>query len=204
MSIKKPPSPRYQFLISALCISILTAILSLSAYLTDITETFSAPITMMYGNEFGVDIKSTNYTADQTIVPGGTAIFDPYLENNGNYDTYVFMEIVLPDQTFYLDELSSKWTRLTSVTNKVIYAYGSSTALTRLSRLTRQDDKTFKGGETAPLCTGVTLEVETDLNESTYTIQAKGYAIQADNIGSSEPNVVWGLISSSLSSTTNG
>lgn len=188
-----------QLLIVSLAIALSTLFLGLSAFLSDQTDPFSATFTMRYGEEFGVDITSDNYVPDSDIIPGGSASFDPYLTNTGDYDTYVFMEVALPDQAFSLIDLSSDWHQMTEITDKTVYYYGTSSGLTPLESRSRNDDGSFEDHATAPLCSGISLDQNTTLKKGDYSIEAIGYAIEADGLDASSPAAIWNTLTSDTS-----
>lgn len=183
-----------QLLIISLAIALSTLFLGLSAFLSDQTDPFSATFTMRYGEEFGVDITSDSYAPDSTIIPGGSASFDPYLINTGDYDTYVFMEVKLPDQAFSLLDVTSDWHQIAEITDRTVYYYGTSSGLTPLESRSRNDDGSFASHTTAPLCSGISLDPNTSLKKGDYTIEAIGYAIEADGLDATDPAAIWNTV----------
>lgn len=149
---------RLHFLLIAISLAVISGFMGLAAYLTDVTDPLSATFKVRYGRDFGIGISSDSYSENADIIPGETAAFDPKLTNSGNYDAYVFMEVTLPDQTFSLSEISSDWHPLTSVTDKTVYYYGTSSDLTALAAIEKAEDGSMTPSQTSPLCSGITLD----------------------------------------------
>lgn len=185
--MKKPslsPSPRIQFLSIAGSLAAAASILGLTAFETCQTEDLQSVLRMREGTEFGVDIQTEEFKENETIVPDGTAVYDPYITNKGNYDVYTFIEINYDNNAFEIIP-SEGWTKL-SIDGRNIYAYGAADQLTVLSSM--------KNNEPTPstrLCNTIRLNRNDSMEEGQYIIHAIGYAIQSDDIGTSDPLAVW-------------
>lgn len=201
MFTKLRENPNLQFLLLALSVALSSLVLGLSAFLSDATDPLSATFTMRYGSEFGIDIASDTYVPDADIIPGSTVAFDPYLTNQGDYDTYVFMEVQLPDKAFALENVGSNWHHIADITDRTVYYYGTQTELSPLESRSLDANEAFVYSDTGPLCTGVTLASNTKLKKGQYTVQAIGYAIQADDLDASSPLGVWQTLSNDLSTS---
>lgn len=189
---------KFQIITICTAITLVSLTTGLSAYLTDITdEPLTLNMNMRYGDEFNIKIADANnetYTDTIDIFPGSPIDFQPVITNMGNYDTYVFMEIDLPDQDFsILGQSEGDWTELERDDNSIIYAYGSPQAMTKLDNLEKDSNGEYVYSSTTAPCTGLQLDQNTDLREQPFSVSAVGYAIQTE-IGTNNPTEVWNLL----------
>lgn len=191
--MKNRISPRIQLLTIAGALAAASSILSLAAYETSKTKDLESTLTMKSGKEFGIDIQTQDFKEDETIEPGGSSTYDPYLTNTGSDRAYVFMEIIFPDSSFEIKP-SKDWEPL-SVKGRNIYAYVDDKGLAPLNGM--EDEVPTP---TSALCSAVSLKSSTELSDGSYTLHAIGYAIKVDDIANDDeltdrsPLTVWGLL----------
>ena len=169
------------------------------AYLTDTTEEKTNTFTF---GKVDIDLSETWNAEDGKgedglgLNPGAEVEKKPKITvKEGSKPAYVFMEVEMPAQVngkdvLILGDIASGWTLFKTEGNKKIYAYGSETAMTKVS----------ENGETSDLFEKVTVNSalkDTDLASLTNgaNIVIKGYAIQADDLGGkTTPTDVWAAL----------
>lgn len=175
-----------------LCAAMISSFLGLSANLTDVTEPLESSFEMKMGADFGINIATDSFKSGSLITPGSSIDYDPYITNNGDYEAYVFMEITVPDETFRIGMLSSKWSLLSITDYTSVYYYGTNDRLTPLSKKTIS--RNTNTSVTQPICDSLTLDKDTPLYDDTYTVTATGYAIQTTGLADKDPKSVWDMI----------
>lgn len=186
-----------QLLIICLSAVSIFSVNRMSAFLTDVTEPYNVPMHLKYGREFSIDIDSVSFNEGDDaieIIPGEYQPYDPYLINNSNYDAYMFIEVTLPDNTLELSDVNSSWTLVESNDDTYVYAYGSSTALEPVPAVEKDSSGDYVGPETVPLCDNVFMPENVNFVQGHYDIQATGYAVSAEQVTSSNPKDIWGMI----------
>ena len=159
------------------------------------------------------------------LAPGQVLDKDPQVENTGTNQLFAFIMVSVPKreiytytpstdgssnnprndlavtQLFILSEPNTGWTLIKTDTsdgsvNKYLYAYGSSTALTKVDA-GAITNSVFDSIRYCYAVEGQGLDSEEEIN-----VKVNAYAIQTENIGSSdtkEPLVIWNIISDHLS-----
>lgn len=178
-----------------LATTVLAAALAAAAsLLIKVTTPLKSDFQMKYGSSLDISVNTDQYESDVIIIPGKACTYDPYIKNSGDYDAYVFLEVTLPDQTFHLGAINDGWYLMKAEGNTTIYAYGTSSSMTVLGKSAGSDKDT----RTPCLTKELTIESDTDLPENTYTVEAKGYAIQQKGLDKSTPQNVWDIIQEQL------
>ena len=157
-----------------------------------------------------VDIDDGFKNDDGNIVvyPGESFAIEPWIENTGTGDVYVFMELDIPVVPVYDDGTqeavngslftyaeTSGWhlmeTNEGAEYNKYIYSYGTSDSLTKIINANSMDEGP---AETAPLMSQATFSTIQSSDDDELTLIVKAYAVtteayEEDGIGS--PAAVW-------------
>ena len=194
-----------KIIIAAIVLLLILLIGGVVAYFTD-TETVSntftigdVDITLTEPNWDTTDSNSNNVPdAAEAKTPGETVAKDPTITNVGTNDAYVFAKVTSACTTdaspkeIFTYTVNSGWYLMTpsnscdSSTNTVtrIYAYGTSSAMTRVAT-----------NGTAVLFNNVTVNSAVTGDEAGLTgnknVNVEAYAIQADGIGATAPSAVW-------------
>lgn len=182
------------FLMTGITLLMISSVAGLSAYLTDVTEPLEMPFRMRYGSEFGINIHSDTYQTNASLAPDAPADLDIYLTNEGNYDVYAFVTVTTSDAALNIDEIGQEWSLLSSEGNTTTYAYGSTSEMNVLPAMAKNTNGEFMSERTSDLCEKITLDSQIDYQDGTGTITATGYAIQADELTTSDPKTIWQMI----------
>lgn len=204
-----------KIILTSLALALVLVIGGIAAYLTDTTTEVKNTFTV---GKVDIDLTEPAWTAakeanenyGKEIVPGEKFDKNPTITvANDSKDAYIFMEVTIPtgtvggtantelftllqsDGTTSAPDLT-KWVEVASASsgNKHVYAYGTSSAMTKVSKngtATLFDKVQFKSAITS-------TEAQT-LAQSDQDIKVKGYAIQADGLEVSAPEAVWALLS---------
>lgn len=172
-----------QLLVIAASLVLLTGILSLSAYLTDITETTDLNVKTVTGDGVKIAVTTENYekSADP-IVPGQEAIMDPSIENTGDVDSFVFMSAT-PSTGLILDEFGENWTPVEGHDN--VYAYVDNGQLSCLNGQSTTSN---------PLFSKVKFDPNVTTLAESYDVSITAYAIQAYGLNATNPKDVFEMV----------
>lgn len=188
--------------IAALVLALVLLIGGIVAYFTDEKNTSNV---FTLGN---VSITLTEpawvATNGQNMSPGKTVAKDPTITNNGSMPAYVFAEVKVPMTTettpreVFTYTLNSGWVEVGTATTSGgytthVYAYGTSSAMTSLAA----------NAATSAVFNNVTLINVTDPNvipkdaqSGEFNLDIKAKAIQANDLGTTDPAAVYALFNS--------
>ena len=181
----------------------------LYAYFTDtktVTNTFTignVAITLTEPHWSTIDVNENNIPdAAEKKAPGETIVKDPTITNTGSNDAFIFAKVesacttntsstnATPKEIFTYT-INSGWILMTdgscdSQTHTVsrVYAYGSSSAMTRV-----ETDDAIVLFNNIQVSTSLTGE-ETGVTGN-KSVLVTAYAIQADGLGVTQPSQVW-------------
>lgn len=179
-------SPVVQIVSIVLAAVVLASYLGLTAFLSDSAQ-LSSSFRMETGKQLKIGIATNKFSEESVITPGEKIFFDPYIKNEGGYDSYIFLKVTLPDEAFHLEYINECWSLLSSTDNVYIYYYGSDNRLFRLPAMSTGTDIPVL---TKPLCEQISLDTDTPLMDDTYTVNTIGYAIQSDGFEKASPEAV--------------
>ena len=209
---------RKKTIAAAIVLALVLLIGSMLAYFTD---TDKATNVFTLGDEINISVIENNAWTEGTtenqytnpnaenIHPGATVSKEPSIKNESTTTpAYVFAEVIVPcyastgttadTPLFTLNNIGSGWAKISSdetanTTDKTItyiYAYASSASgpMTSLA----------KEATTTPVFTTVTLAPTLTAEQkatapSNTNIVVNGYGIQIDNLGSTNPNTIYGM-----------
>lgn len=184
-------SPRMQLLCLAASSAVAASCIGIYAFLSDTTEPLEAHFQMYKDNNMKVSIRTSVYEDNAVITPGATAVFDPYISNDGNQDAYIFMKVTVPHESFHLEINDRKWELLSREDDTAVYYFGSNGELTVLPRSADLQNKKANTSVTPPLCKNILLDEETPILDDIYHVSAVGYAIQTKGFEQNTPQQVW-------------
>jgi len=203
-----------KIILTSLALALVLVIGGIAAYLTDTTTEVKNTFTV---GKVDIDLTEPAWTAAKTedanygkeIVPGEKFDKDPTITvTNDSKDAYIFMEVTIPTGTvggvdntelFTLLENdgttvapdSTKWVQVSKTGSTYVYAYGTSSAMTKVSK-----NGTATLFKKVQFKTGITSTEAQTLAQNDQEIVLKGYAIQADGLDVSAPAAVWALLNS--------
>ena len=170
------------------------------AYLTDTTQTTTNTFTF---GKVDIELNEGNWNAQNAtdLEPGATVAKQPTVTvETGSKDAFVFIEVTMPAQVNGKDVLThdtidtTKWTVVSTSGTTTVYAYGTSSAMTKVSA----------NGSTPALFNTITVNntlIGTDvtaIGNNGLDITVKAYAIQADSLASNTPSAVWTTLQGAL------
>ena len=177
---RKPAFLRIRFLVIAFSLFLITLVLGLSAYLTDVT-TYYGTFRTATGSDLGFEVAGTAYD-DTSVLPGSTVSLDAMAKVSGNTPLYVFVKVDLPAAFTVNGFNSTSWHPISE--GSTVYYYGTKDHLSSLDSTNR----------TALILSGITLSSAEQAGQ-TYALTITGYAIQKDNIpAGSTPQAVFDMI----------
>ena len=155
-----------------------------------------------------IDDEFKNEDGNIVVDPGENFAIEPWIENTGTGDVYVFMELDIPVVPVYDDGTqeavngslftyaeTNGWHLMETTEeeeyNKYIYCYGTSDSLTKIINSDSMDEGST---ETAPLMSQATFSTIQSSVDDELTLVVKAYAVtteayEEDGIGS--PAAVW-------------
>ena len=140
---------------------------------------------MATGSDFGIQITGQDPT--ETILPGDTVSISPTIENTGEYDAYVFVEVE-SDPALSISSLEPDWTQL----EENVYYFGSEGEAANLP-----------GGSLTTPFNDLILDEDLSDPSNSYDLLVTAYAVQAENVDSNAAQA-WGLASSDSNTTPSG
>lgn len=156
-------------------------------------------IYIKHGNEFAITLLPVSDDTPSYIIPGEDIVsFDPYITNNGDSDIYTFIEIVLPDSDFKLENLSSDWTPVYEDDTKVVFVYGNPKQAYPVQKRHKSNGE-FLYDSTTELTSVISVNEDTDLEGGPYNVDAIGYAVET-GINEKNPTEIWNLVDTQISS----
>lgn len=194
-TIKKLKSLRFQFLIIALSLAVITTVLGLSAYITHQGK-YSAYFRTATGKDLGFSIVGESFDEQniRMITPGDSIEIGAKAQVTGNIPLYLFIEIDTPANCTTVGFNSDQWHPVAGKTN--VYYFGSTSLLSTL------------GGDTgisSNILSGLILNEDAE-SEETFTFSITGYAIQQKNLEhlNDQPASVFSLVSPASIATQGG
>ncbi len=186
------------FVLAALFLAVF-AVGGTLAYLTDTTDPETNTFT--FGKvEIELDEGDWDSTNATDLAPGDEVTKEPSVKvKDGSKDAFVFIEVTMPAKIGDKDVLTlsaidtSKWTTVSTQGYTTVYAYGSSSAMTKVSA-NGATDKLFEKVTVNGALSGEELAT---LGDNGANIVVKAYAIQADNV-TGTPTEVWATLQSEL------
>lgn len=178
---------RLKLLIIALSLSLVSTILGLSAYLTDV-ETLQRSIKTIGQKNLGFTVEAREFQ-EEVVTPGDNFSFNLNVKNGSYCPIYVFVRLNIDSDLDSSSGLQEGWSKLNGYNN--VYYYGTD------NRLREMD----KNGE-ALVFSHLKLKPEAPSNKN-YLIDVIGYAIQTTGINeSTDPAYVYGLAGGNTVGTT--
>lgn len=204
-------------ILAALVLALVVSIGGVIAYFSDTdskTNTFTV-------GKVSIEVNEENWNAEnaKAILPNQILDKDPTIKNNGKNEAYVFLKVAVPtaNVTVEADDgsdgttsaqplfklinsgnqegVNDGWTLVSSETKngaiEYIYAYGSNSEMTKLAK-DATTPALFNKVQFANIQEGWGIE------EQQYSVEVTGYAIQTENLTSSnakDPAGVWAVLS---------
>lgn len=209
-------------LIAALCAVMFAANGSLALF----TDSPDPAVNHFSVGNTKVQINEPEYVQDadghNAVRPQEAFKKDPYIENVGSVDAYVFMKVTVPKaevmtysgggaaknaaavtQLFTLlsesgaEGINSGWSLISSddtgeQANVYVYAYGSASTCTNLSPGTETAKPLFSKARLASIIEGQGLD------DSVQNITLEAYSVQSENLPYSAPQDIWGFLASQI------
>ena len=179
-------SMRAQLIVIAIAVALTASMSGLMAYLVDY-EDYTATFLGPGPDEFGIELTGNKYESlqgysDEFVIPGQEIELDLALRNNGKYDLYAFVELNIPEG--FNGEVGPEWENLR---DNIYYYKGTANTIQKLKQT---DNNGF-----VRIMDSVTVDTAqntlVDNNQTFYQMDAKAYAIQADYIEQTEPELIW-------------
>lgn len=191
-----------KIILTSLALALVLVIGGIAAYLTDATQTETNTFTV---GKVDITLTEPSWVAanGQEIVPGQVIAKDPTITVAADSkDAFIFMEVTIPTGTVagtantelfkLLDSegnvgVNSGWTLVSKTGNTYVYGYGAASAMEAVSKNTTKtlfNSVKFVDNITSAEATALT---------GNQNITVKGYAIQATDLGTTEPSAVWAL-----------
>ena len=186
-------SIRTQLFVIALSLIVVTAVLNITAYLTDV-KTLEYEFILANGDDFGISFTGKSYEDNNIITPGQDITINPTVKNSGKYDVYVFVTIDIPS-VFSINDLNeSERQNFEDSNGTYVYYYSKNGSLSPLPSSTyyyeQSESKIFNSVH-------VDDNVTNSENDQSYRFTMTAYAIQSDpfeNNASMSPKNVWAMI----------
>ena len=185
---------------------VLALILLIGGMLAFFTDTHEVTNKFTLGN--GVDIEVTetfNEENAKDLLPGAVVAKAPSIENKSSTtDAYVFVKVTVPTYTknsstteLFKYDVNTGWTEIESLatedttakTKTHVYAYGTTTAMTKLEKSQTTTKPIFDEVTLEPTLT----EAEKETASVTPNIIVKGYGIQTTDLGKTDPAEIFAL-----------
>ena len=185
--LKRLRNPRFQFLVIALSLAVITTVLGLSAYITE-TSTYNAPFRVAAGSDLGFSISGEKFDSSnlKLVTPGDEVTINATASVSGATPLYVFIEMNTPADCTLVDFYDSDWHPISA--NSKVYYYGANGTLSAL------------GGDNssaAIILSGISVNQSASAGQS-FDFSITGYAIQQKNLEdkAGSPAEVYNLIAS--------